>query len=102
MSSSAQGGSRMATTFDVAPSPASAGGHREIKMPTAPNGTETVPVAYDSIYTWEYGVQRQDLRNLYEKSKTSMWNASTYLAWDTNVDPEAENTPDQMIPIYGT
>ena len=34
----------------------------------------------DTIYTWEYGVQRQDLRNLYEKSKGAMWNASTYLA----------------------
>jgi hypothetical protein len=92
----------MATSFDVRPSPPSAPLSREIAMPVAPTGIDTVPTSYDTIYTWEYGVQRQDLRNLYEKSKTAMWNSSTYLAWDTNVDPEAENTPDSMIPIYGT
>jgi hypothetical protein len=31
-----------------------------------------------------------------------MWNARTYLAWDTNVDPEAENVPDQFNPLFGT
>ncbi|MFS8064804.1 MAG: ferritin-like domain-containing protein, partial [Byssovorax sp.] len=95
----------MATSFDIAPSlplaPAAAR-DREISLPIAPRGTEAISTTYDTIYTWEYGVQRQDLRNLYEKSKGAMWNASTYLAWDTNVDPEAENTPDAMIPIFGT
>jgi hypothetical protein len=95
----------MATSFDIAPSlplvPAAAR-EREISLPVAPRGTETISTTYDTIYTWEYGIQRQDLRNLYEKSKGAMWNASTYLAWDTNVDPEAENTPDAMIPIFGT
>jgi hypothetical protein len=95
----------MATSFDIAPSlplvPAVAR-EREISLPVAPRGIETISTTYDTIYTWEYGIQRQDLRNLYEKSKGAMWNASTYLAWDTNVDPEAENTPDAMIPIFGT
>ena len=95
----------MATSFDIAPSsplvPAAAR-EREISLPVAPRGTETLSTTYDTIYTWEYGIQRQDLRNLYEKSKGAMWNASTYLAWDTHVDPEAENTPDAMIPIFGT
>ena len=95
----------MATSFDIAPSlplvPAAAR-EREISLPVAPRGIETISTTYDTIYTWEYGIQRQDLRNLYEKSKGAMWNASTYLAWDTNVDPEAENTPDAMIPIFGT
>ena len=95
----------MATSFDIAPSlplvPAAAR-EREIALPVAPRGTETIATTYDTIYTWEYGIQRQDLRNLYEKSKGAMWNASTYLAWDTHVDPEAENTPDAMIPIFGT
>ncbi|MEP7126190.1 MAG: ferritin-like domain-containing protein, partial [Byssovorax sp.] len=92
----------MATSFDISPSPPSAPVSRGIAMPVAPTGTDTIPTAYDTIYTWEYGIQRQDLRNLYEKSKTQMWNATTYLAWDTNVDPEQENTPDAMIPIYGS
>ena len=31
-----------------------------------------------------------------------MWNARTYLDWDTVVDPEAENTPDMYNPLFGT
>lgn len=31
-----------------------------------------------------------------------MWNARTDVAWDTPVDPEAENTPDEMLGIHGT
>ena len=95
----------MATSFDIAPSlplvPAVAR-EREIKPPVAPSGTDAIPTSYDTIYTWQYDVERQDLRNLYEKSKGAMWNAATYLAWDTDVDPERENTPDQTIAIYGS
>ena len=43
-----------------------------------------------------------ELRSLYERSKDAMWNAKTLLAWDTDVDPEAENMPNEMIPIFGT
>jgi hypothetical protein len=31
-----------------------------------------------------------------------MWNAQTDLDWSINVDPEADNTPNEMIPIFGT
>jgi hypothetical protein len=31
-----------------------------------------------------------------------MWNARTTLAWDTKVDPEAENVPDQLNPLFDT
>ncbi len=95
----------MATSFDIAPNlplvPAVAR-EREIKPPVAPRGTDAIPTSYDTIYTWQYDVERQDLRNLYEKSKGAMWNAATYLAWDTDVDPERENTPDHTIAIYGS
>jgi hypothetical protein len=84
--------------FLATPTPTSRGA----TLPDPPTGIDVIPVAYDAIYTWEYGVQRQDLRNLYEKSKGAMWNAQTDLPWDTDVDPEAENAPDQTSPIYGT
>jgi hypothetical protein len=67
-----------------------------------PRGTEVLEVGFPMTYTWEYSTQRTDLRALYEKSKDLMWNARSYLAWDTNVDPEAENTPDHMNPLFGT
>jgi hypothetical protein len=91
----------MASTFDVA----AAGPVRSplsIRFPEAPSGTEAVPTAYSTVFTWNYGVERPDLRQLYEKSKDSMWNVRTDLAWQTHVDPEAETMPDQMSPIWGT
>jgi len=64
--------------------------------------TELLSTTFDASYTWNYGVNRQDLRNLYEKAKREQWNATEQLAWSTDVDPEAEHIPDIQIPIYGT
>jgi hypothetical protein len=72
------------------------------RLPVAPTGVDVIPVAYDAIYTWQYDVQRTDLRALYEKSKDMMWNARTDLPWDTDVDPESANVPDQFCPIFGS
>jgi hypothetical protein len=64
--------------------------------------SELLPTAFDASYTWNYGINRQELRNLYEKAKREQWNATEQLAWSTDVDPEAEHVPDIQIPIYGT
>jgi hypothetical protein len=53
-------------------------------------------------YAWDYAEKRPELRTLYEKSKDLNWNASTDLAWDTNVDPEGEIVNDAFNPIFGT
>jgi hypothetical protein len=68
----------------------------------APSGTEKLPVAHDLTYTWDYACHRPDLRVLYEKSKDLLWNARTAIAWETHVDPTAENVPDTMNPLFGT
>jgi hypothetical protein len=73
-----------------------------IRYPNAPTGRDSVPVQYDSVYTWQYGAERHDLRNLYEKSKEAMWNASSNLDWSIDVDPEKDNMPNEMIPIFGS
>src|SRR5262245_40945098 len=73
-----------------------------VRFPEAPRGTASLPVAFDSVYTWHYDVERPELRSLYEKSKSAMWNGRTDLAWDTNVDPESETVPNEMIPIHGS
>jgi hypothetical protein len=67
-----------------------------------PTGTEQLRVEEDLTYTWDYACQRSDLRILYEKSKDLLWNARTALAWDTPVDPGAENVPDHMNPLSET
>ena len=72
------------------------------RMPSAANESEHLPSAFDVSYTWNYGVSRSELRNLYEKAKRDQWNATDQLAWTTDVDPEAELVPDFQIPVYGT
>jgi hypothetical protein len=41
-----------------------------------------------STFTWDYERSRPALSKLYEKAKTSQWNASTDLDWSTPVDIE--------------
>jgi hypothetical protein len=44
---------------------------------------------YDTVFTWDYDKgSRPKLDRLYEKAKSSMWNAQTDLPWDTEVDQE--------------
>ena len=43
---------------------------------------------FDSTFTWDYERTRLPLSKLYEKAKTSQWNASTDLDWSIDVDPE--------------
>ncbi len=86
----------------VAQEPAFFAPTSRITLPSPPKGTDEITTTFDTIYSWDYSAVRSDLRNLYEKSKGAMWNAVTDLAWDTDVDPEAENSPDQSIPIFGT
>ncbi len=63
---------------------------------------ERLPTSFDLVYTWEYESRIKDLRHLYEKSKDAQWNAMTALPWSTDVDPEADTFPVEMIGIYGT
>ncbi|HZP41569.1 MAG TPA: ferritin-like domain-containing protein [Candidatus Binatia bacterium] len=78
-------------------------------MTEAPNATirsiddvDFLPTRFDTAYTWDYGVAREDLRTLYEKAKSDQWNATVGLAWETDVDPEREIVPDVQVPVYGT
>jgi len=48
-----------------------------------------VGASYDTRFTWDYTKgARARLDRLYEKAKTSQWNARTDLPWDTDVDQE--------------
>ena len=70
-------------------------------MPEA-GQSEIFSTTFAAAYTWDYGVERRDLRNLYEKAKRDQWNATDQLPWSLDVDPEAENIPDIQIPVYAT
>jgi hypothetical protein len=90
------------------PSPTTAGPYAAFAAQTAvpakdgPRGTEEINVTFPLTYTWDYATTRNELRALYEKAMDAQWNARTYLAWDTPVDPEAENVPDTLNPLFTT
>jgi hypothetical protein len=42
----------------------------------------------DTIFSWDYERSRVPLSKLYEKAKTSQWNGTTDLPWETDVDQE--------------
>src|SRR3954449_6050751 len=47
-----------------------------------------VSADFDTIFTWDYARTRGALVKIYEKAKTSQWNATTDLDWSVDVDPE--------------
>jgi hypothetical protein len=47
-----------------------------------------VTANFDAIFSWDYDRSRGSLVKLYEKAKTSQWNATTDLDWSVDVDPE--------------
>ncbi len=47
-----------------------------------------VSADFDTIFTWDYERSRSSLVKLYEKAKTSQWNATRELDWSIDVDPE--------------
>ncbi|MGQ0617925.1 MAG: ferritin-like domain-containing protein [Acidimicrobiia bacterium] len=50
-----------------------------------------------AIFTWDYEKgARPALNRLYEKAKTSMWNAQTDLPWELDVDQEKETIASNM------
>jgi hypothetical protein len=63
---------------------------------------EPLDTSFPLSYTWRYEPQKQEIRDLYEKAKREQWNATDGLDWKIEVDPERENLPDMMHPIYGT
>ena len=51
----------------------------------------------DTIFTWDYSLQRPALRKLYEKAKLGQWNATTDMPWETDVDIEKTVIQDQEV-----
>ena len=66
-------------------------------IPLPPTGAlEKVAESSETIFNWDYQVHKDQLMNLYEKSKRLQWNASTDIDWSIDVDPE--RFPDFLPP----
>jgi hypothetical protein len=58
--------------------------------PEEGDSLHVVPSDYDSRFTWDYRKgSRPKVTRLYEKAKSSMWDAEKDLPWETDVDQEA-------------
>ncbi len=70
-----------------------------LAIPSAnPNDIEhVVQNNADTIFTWDYSLQRPALRKLYEKAKGGQWNATTDMPWETDVDVEKTVSEDQAL-----
>ena len=44
-----------------------------------------VNTTLENVFTWDYGVQQQGLRDLYEKAKREQWNVSVDIDWSPRV-----------------
>jgi hypothetical protein len=69
-------------------------------MPMAAN--DSVKSLLETVYAWRYLPVASGLRDLYQKAKEEQWDGEKVLDWSIPVDPEAENTPDAYIAIYGS
>jgi hypothetical protein len=67
----------------------------------------TIHLNSDVLMTWDYKRSRPALVKLYEKAKSSQWNATTDLPWDTQVDldtlgPELAAAASRFQQLQGT
>jgi ferritin-like protein len=61
-----------------------------------------IPGTFDTIFEFDYSVQAEDMRGLYEKAKRDQWNASRDIAWDVPAPPDGRVLSDELIDIYGS
>src|SRR5262245_63312926 len=62
----------------------------------------TVPSAFTTTFTLEYGVLEADMRRLYENAKRDQWNASKDIPWTDPFPSDGRVIADELIDIYGS
>ena len=62
----------------------------------------TISGSLDTVFEFDYSVQAEDMRSLYEKAKRDQWNASRDIAWDTPGTDDGRVLSDELIDIYGS
>lgn len=63
---------------------------------------ETLDTTLDVTFTWEYRDTRERLRDLYVKATHQQWMADTALPWETDVDLDKPQAPEQLHPLFGS
>src|SRR5712664_1617587 len=61
-----------------------------------------IPGTIDTVFEFDYSVQAEDMRGLYEKAKRDQWNASRDIAWETPEPSDGRVLSDELVDIYGS
>jgi ferritin-like protein len=61
-----------------------------------------IPSPIDTVFEFDYSVQAEDMRGLYEKAKRDQWNASRDIPWDTPEPDDGRLLADELVDIYGS
>jgi hypothetical protein len=61
-----------------------------------------IPSPMDTVFEFDYTVQAEDMRGLYEKAKRDQWNATRDIAWDTPEPPDGRTLADELVDIHGS
>ena len=56
----------------------------------------------DTVFEFDYSVQAEDMRSLYEKAKRDQWNATRDIAWATPESDDGRVLADELIDIHGS
>jgi P-aminobenzoate N-oxygenase AurF len=55
-----------------------------------------------TVFEFDYTVQAEDMRSLYEKAKRDQWNASRDIAWETPEPDDGRVLADELVDCYGS
>ena len=56
-----------------------------------------IPSTLDTVFEFDYTVQAEDMRGLYEKAKRDQWNASRDIAWATPEPSDGRVLADELV-----
>ena len=61
-----------------------------------------IPGTIETVFEFDYSVQAEDMRGLYEKAKRDQWNASRDIAWETPEPSNGRVLSDELVDIHGS
>src|SRR4029450_6791852 len=61
-----------------------------------------IPSSMDTVFEFDYTVQAEDMRGLYEKAKRDQWNASRDITWDAPEPSDGRVLADELVDIHGS
>jgi hypothetical protein len=71
-------------------------------MAEHPMSRRVIPGTIETVFEFDYSVQAEDMRGLYEKAKRDQWNASRDITWGTPEPSDGRVLSDELVDIHGS